>query len=49
MMMTLFWLSEKKALVYIENNLADSNGGMYLAVYSLTEINYIITGSNNVT
>ena len=39
----------QKALVYIENNLIDSDGGMYLAVDSLIEINNIITGSNNIT
>ena len=33
----------QKALVYIENNLIDSDGGMYLAVDSLIEINNIIT------
>ena len=38
-----------KALVYIENNLMDSDGGMYLTVDSLIEINKITTGSNNVT
>ena len=39
----------KKALVHIENNLIDSDGGMYLKVESLIEINNIITGSNNIT
>ena len=39
----------QKALVYIENNLIDSDGGMYLAVDSLIEINNIITGSQNIT
>ena len=38
----------QKALVYIENNLIDSDGGMYLAVDSLIEINNIITGSQNI-
>ena len=35
-------------MVYIENNLIDSDGGMYLTVDSLIEINNIITGSNNI-
>ena len=39
----------KKALVYIENNLIDSDGGIYLTVDSLIEINNMITGSNNIT
>ena len=39
----------QKTLVYIENNLIDSDGGMYLAVDSLIEINNIITGSQNIT
>ena len=39
----------QKYLVYIENNLIDSDGGMYLTVDSLIEINNIITGSNNIT
>ena len=39
----------QEALVYIKNNLIDSDGGMYLTVTSLTEINKIITGSNNIT
>ena len=34
---------------YIENNLIDSEGAMYLTVYSLIEINNIIIGSNNIT
>ena len=38
-----------KALVYIENNLIDSDGGMYLTVDTLIETNNIITGSNNIT
>ena len=38
----------QEALDYIKNNLIDSDGGMYLTVDSLTEIN-IITGSNNIT
>ena len=39
----------QKALVYIENNLIDSDGGMYLTVDSLIELNNITTGSNNIT
>ena len=39
----------QKVLVCIENNLIDSDGGMYLTVDSLIEINNIITGSNNIT
>ena len=39
----------QKALVYIENNLTDSYGGMHLTVESLIEINNIITASNNST
>ena len=38
----------QKDLVYIENNLIDSDSGMYLTVDSLIEINNIITGSNNI-
>ena len=36
-------------MVYIENNLIDSDGGMYLTVDSLIEISNIITGLNNIT
>ena len=39
----------QKALVYIKNNLIYSDGGMYLTVDSLIEINNIITGSNNIS
>ena len=40
----------QKAMIYIENNLIDSDGGMYLTtVDSLIEINDIITDSNNIT
>ena len=39
----------QKALVYIENNLIDSDGGMYLTVDSLIKINKLIIGSNNIT
>ena len=36
-------------MVYIENNLTDSDGGMYLTVDSLIEIINIIIFSNNIT
>ena len=36
----------RKALVYIENYLIDSDGDMHLTVDSLIEVNNIITGSN---
>ena len=36
-------------MIYIENNLVDSDGNMYLTVDSLTEIINIIIGSNNIT
>ena len=39
----------QKALIYIENNLIDSDGGMYLTVDSLIEVNNIITGSSDIT
>ena len=39
----------QKALVYIENNLIDSDGGMYLTGDSLIEVNNIITGSDNIS
>ena len=39
----------QEALVYIKNNLIDTDSGMYLTVNSLIEINNIITGSNNIT
>ena len=39
----------QKALVYVKNNLIYSDGGMYLTVDSLIEINNIITGSNNIS
>ena len=39
----------QRALVYIESNVIDSDGGMYLTVDSLTEINDIITGSSIIT
>ena len=38
-----------KDLVYIKNNLIDSNGNMYLTVDFLLEINNIITDLNNIT
>ena len=34
----------QKNLVYIENNLTNSDGGIYLTVESLIEKNKIITG-----
>ena len=37
----------EKDLVYIENNLIDSDGGLYIIVESLTEINKVITSWNN--
>ena len=39
----------QKPLVYIKSNLIDTGGGMYFTVYYLTEINNIITNSNNIT
>ena len=39
----------QEALVYIKNNRKDTNGGMYLTVDSLTEINDIMTGLNSIT
>ena len=39
----------QKPSVYIKNNLIDTDRGMYLTVYYLTEINNIITNSNNIT
>ena len=39
----------QKPLVYIENNLIDFDGSMYLTVNSLIEINNKITGLNNIT
>ena len=38
----------KNDLVYIKNNLIDSDDNMYLIVDSFIEINNIITGSNNI-
>ena len=38
----------KNALVYIKNNLIDSDDNMCLIVDSFIEINNIITGSNNI-
>ena len=35
----------QEALVYIKNNLINSDGGIYLAVDSLTEINNTVTVS----
>ena len=39
----------QEALVYIENNLINSDSDMYLTGDSLIEINSVITGSSNVT
>ena len=39
----------KNTLVYIKNNLIDSDNKMYLSVDSLIDINNIITGLNNIT
>ena len=39
----------EKALVYIKNNLFDSDNNMYLTVDSLIDINNRITSSNNIT
>ena len=39
----------QKVLVYIENDLIDSDGGMHLMADSLIEKNNIITGTNNIT
>ena len=36
-------------MVYIKNSSIDTDGGMYLSVNFLIEINTIITGSNNIT
>ena len=35
--------------VYIKNNLIDTDGGLYLKVDSLIEMNNTITSSNNIT
>ena len=37
----------EKDLVYKENNLIDSDGGLYIIVDSLIEINKVMTGWNN--
>ena len=39
----------ENALVYIQNNLMDSDDDKYLTVDSLIDINNIITSSNNIT
>ena len=39
----------QEALVYTKNSLVDTDGGIYLTVGSLIEINNAITGSNKVT
>ena len=36
-------------MVYIKNNLIDTNGGIYLTVDSLIEIKDIVTCSYNIT
>ena len=36
-------------MLYIKNNLIDSDDNMHLTVDSLVDINNIITGSNNIT
>ena len=36
-------------MVYIKNNLIDSDGWLYMTADSLTEINSILTGSNSIT
>ena len=40
--------SLQRALVYVENNLIDSAGGMYLIVDNLIEINNIMAGANTI-
>ena len=40
---------DKKALIYINNNLIYSDNTVYLTVDSLIDISNIITGSNNIT
>ena len=39
----------KKALIYIKDNLIDSDENMYLTVDSLIDINNMITGLNDIT
>ena len=39
----------QKALIYIEKNSIDSDGGRYLAADPLIEINNIITSSNTIS
>ena len=39
----------KETLSFIEKNLIDSDGNIYLTVDSLTKIKKKITGSNNIT
>ena len=39
----------QEVLVYIENDLLDADGSMYLTADSLIEISNIITSSNNIT
>ena len=38
----------KNVLVYLKNNLIDSDDNMYLTVDSLIDMNNVITGSNNI-
>ena len=39
----------QEALVNVKNNLIDTDGGLYLTVNSLIEINSIITSVNNIS
>ena len=39
----------QETLVYIGNNLINSDGGMYLPIDSLIQVNNIITSSNNIS
>ena len=39
----------KNTLVYIKNNLIDSDDNMYLTADSLTDLNNITTSSKNIT
>ena len=39
----------EKVLVYIKNNLFDSDNNLYLPVDSLTDINILMTDSNKIT
>ena len=44
-----YYIRLKKTLVYIKNNLINSDGNIYLTVNSSIEINNVITDSNNIT